>query len=173
MKRLVLCGLAMVLMGLGAPVSGAAEETVFKDWALRSSEESAQWVLEQRVFIEGNDEAPLVRVAIQRLDAKIEGKETDRLWTVLTVPLNVLLQPGLQLSIDDGETMGIAFHHCRAGGCIAIAPLEPRLRGDLEGGLKAQVGFHVLNGQRVGVPVSLMGIKAGIAALEKKTSNEG
>ncbi len=170
MKRLVLLGILMVLAGVHAPSSGAAEETVFKDWALRSPEGSAEWVLEQRVFIEGNTETPLIRVAIQRLDAQIEGKETDRLWTVMTVPLNVLLQPGLQLSIDDGDPMGIAFHHCRAGGCIALVPFDSRFRGALEEGLKAQVAFHVLNGQQVGVPVSLMGVKAGIAALEKKTS---
>lgn len=171
MKRRVLLGVFLMVMVFLRPAAWSEEETVYKDWALRSPAESTEWVLEQRVFIEGNEAAPLVRAAIQRLDAKIGGKETDRLWTVLTVPLGVLLQPGLQFSIDSGDALNVAFHHCRAGGCIALLPLGPELKGDLEGGLKAQVAFHVLNGQRVGVPVSLMGIKAGIAALEKKTSN--
>ncbi len=170
MKRWIVFGMLMMLAGAGAPASGAEEETVFKDWALRSPEESAEWVLEQRVFIEGNEKAPLVRIAIQGLDAEIEGEETESLWVVISVPLGVLLRPGLQLTIDDDDPSNIPIHHCRAGGCIALLPLSPGLRGDLEAGLKAQVAFHTLNGQRVGVPVSLMGVKAGIAALEKKSA---
>lgn len=170
MKRWIVFCMLMMLTGAGAPVSGAEEETVFKDWALRSTEASSEWVLEQRVFIEGNEEAPLVRIAIQRLDAEIQGEETDSLWVVVSVPLGVLLRPGLQLTIDDGDPLNVPIHHCRAGGCIALLPLRPGLRDDLEAGLKAQVGFYALNGQRVGVPVSLMGVKAGIAALEKKSA---
>lgn len=141
---------------------------VFRDWALRSAETSAM-VLEQRVFVEGSDEVPLLRMTIQRINNDGRAGEAGKLWTVLRIPLSVLLQTGLQFSIDDAEPMSIAFHHCQLTGCFAFLPLTPGLRSNLETGTEARVIFHTLDGRSVSVPVSLFGIKAGIRALEQTT----
>lgn len=152
-----------------------AEETeaVYQDWALRPAVESSSWVLEQRVYIEGGEEAPLVHMAIQPLEV-VGGNAQgiDPLWVALRVPLGVLLRHGLVLQADEADPVGIPLHHCRSAGCIALLPLKPELRKILEAGNEARVTFQLLNGQRLGVPVSLMGIKAGLSALERKTATK-
>ncbi len=54
----------------------------------------------------------------------------------------------------------------RAGNSDQLSELH-KLREKLVAGKDARVTFHTLKGESVGVPVSLMGIKAGMAALEK------
>ncbi len=148
------------------------KEDVFKNWALRPSAEGPAWILEQRVFLEGDDKTPLVHMAVQYLDT-VGEKSASGLWVMLRVPLGVQLQLGLKFQIDQGEPVAIAFHHCRSTGCVALWPLNKELREKLVAGKEARVTFHTLKGESVGVPVSLMGIKAGMAALEKKRVGGG
>ena len=164
------------LIMTGIANAGDAEEIVFKDWALHSDQARALWILEQRVFLEGNDNTPLVHMGFQILATQEnKGQEKNakagtrkRLWLTLRVPLGVQLGPGLHLQVDDGEIVIIPLHHCRADGCIALTPLQAEWRRRLEAGTKAQVSYQLLNGQRLSVPISLMGVKAGLAGLDKK-----
>lgn len=166
----------LFLIMAGTANAEKAEEIVFKDWALHSDKNQAAWILEQRVFLQGNDNTPLVHMGFQILDTQENtglDKDTDadarkRLWLTLRVPLGVQIGSGLHLQVDDGEIVMIPLHHCRADGCIALTPLQPEWRRRLEAGTKAQVSYQLLNGQRLGVPISLMGVKAGLAALDKK-----
>lgn len=138
-----------------------AQETVsdYQDWALRCPEKDS-CVLEQRVFMEGQEESPLIHIGFQSLE------RTSQLMGVFRVPLSVLLAPGLNLTIDHGTTRTIPFHHCRAQGCIALFFLSPDLRHTLEVGRKAHIGFSILDGRQIGVPISLHGITAGFKALD-------
>lgn len=144
------------------------KEEVYQDWALHFSSENSAWILEQRVFLEGNEKSPLVHMAFQKVETGKGKEKSDALLAVLKVPLGVLLDSGLQLRTDEDKPLTISLHHCAAAGCMALWPLQPDLRKKLENGKSAQVMFQLTNGQRVGVPVSLSGIKAGLSALDKK-----
>jgi len=169
MKRRVLW-YGFLVLGLLPAMWGqqaAAEETVYKDWALRCSENPAGCILEQRVYVEGAEKTPLVHMAVRKL-AREEGKGASRgLWVVLRVPLEVRLAAGLKLRVDGAAPRSIPFHHCRAEGCLALFPLDSTFRRRLEAGREAMVTFETLGGQGIGVPVSLLGVKAGLAGLEK------
>lgn len=149
-------------------VHAAEKEIVFKDWALRPSPDTNTWVLEQRVYVKGSNETPLVHMAVQRFNTEINNEKSQALWTVLRVPLGVLLGKGLQLKIDRGKPVKIPFHHCAASGCIGLIPLSSDLKTRLEAGREAVITYRLLNGQNLGVPVSLLGIKSGLAELMKK-----
>jgi invasion protein IalB len=160
------------------PAPGAAadekKETAYRDWALRYSSDTTGWVLEQRVFIEGHGKSPIAWMTVQEVETENAEKETEAmLWVVVGVPLNTLISGGVELQVDAGDPMAVSLHHCRATGCIAMLPLDSDIRAAFEAGLKARVTFHLLNGQGVGVPISLMGFNAGLAALEKKTAGGG
>lgn len=144
------------------------EEKVFKDWALRCPENEAECVLEQRVFLKGKDNTPLVHMTIRRFEVQGEAIKPDQLWIVLRVPLGIKLMSGVQITIDKEPPVTVALHHCRSTGCIALFVLDPGLKNKLEAGHQAQVTFTALNGQAIGVPISLSGITAGLKHLENK-----
>ncbi len=153
--------LALALLTLGV---AEAEENGrrFRDWALRCPQPGA-CVLEQRVFVEGNDETPLVHVAFQT------AGEPPRLLASVRVPLGVLLRPGIELSVDGGEPLTFAFHHCRPEGCLALFALDDAMRRGFERGRAAQVRYYLADGRSLGLPLSLLGITAGLQALGAET----
>jgi invasion protein IalB len=152
-------GWGLLIMLLITGPMNAQEPREYQDWALRCPE-GAPCVLEQRVFVEGAEQAPLLYISFQALE------RSSPLLVLVRMPLNVLLTPGLQLKVEDQTPSTVPIHHCRAQGCMALFPLTPPLRQALENGRQAQVSFHMLDGSRIGVPVSLLGITAGLSALE-------
>jgi len=50
-------------------------------------------------------------------------------------------------------------------GAFALFPLADGLRRQLERGKEAQIRFHLVDGRSIGVPLSLLGITAGLKAL--------
>lgn len=143
-----------------APTGAANKEQQHRDWALRCSDAKV-CRLEQRVFVKGAEKAPLIHVIFQELD------QPPGLVVMLRVPLGVLLSRGVQLEVDRAAPQVFPLHHCRLEGCIALFPLTPRLRQTLESGREARVSFSVLDGRQVGVPVSLLGLAAGLKALDR------
>lgn len=160
MRRSISLSLIIVLMLLSVPDSDADTEKAYQDWALRCQDDET-CKLEQQVFVKGADKAPLVHVIFHS-----QGQSHD-LATLLVVPLGVLIGPGLQLRVDGGSPQTFPLNHCRSEGCLAVFPLSTELRQSLEAGREAQLSFHTLNGRRIGVPVSLLGITAGLKALDK------
>lgn len=173
MKKFFQCCLLVIgLFVAGFAWSGEKEE-VYQDWGLHCTEkDKSACVLEQRVYVEGAGKTPLVHMAFQRLEVGKDGGATQGLWGVLRVPLGVKLAPGLQFRIDEGVPKNVPLHHCQAAGCIALFPLDSALRRRLETGRRAWVTFETLNGQKVGVPISLSGIKPGLKALEKSAAKK-
>ena len=148
----------LLVAALASAAASAAETREFRDWALRCGEQTGCY-LEQRVYVEGAGDAPLVHVLIQS-----EGRGGDPML-VLRVPLGILLPPGVRLQIDSGAPADYPLHHCRAEGCIALVRLDDTLRASLEKGHEGRLTFYTVDGRSIGVPVSLLGITAGLSAL--------
>lgn len=163
--------IALLTVGPGTARGQETDATAFGDWALRCGAEPNSCAVEQRVFVEGAGDAPLVHVAVQALTV-VEGSQSGRksLWLTLRVPLGVKLVPGLHIRVDSGPVRNVALHHCRSAGCIALVPLSADFRKQLEAGRRAAVTFFAMNGQGITVPVSLDGFTAGIVALEKRAA---
>ena len=131
----------------------------FRDWGMRCPDRGP-CILEQRVYVEGNDETPLLQVAFRA------AGDDGRLLVAILVPLGVLLPPGIELAVDGGASRRIPFHHCRAEGCLALLELTDGLRGELERGREARLRYVLTDGRSLGLPLSLLGITAGLRALD-------
>ena len=157
--RAKLALLSVVAWTYGALPTWAQSDTqTFDDWALRCPE-AAPCVLEQRIFLAGDDSAPLLQLAFQR------AGDGSRILAVIRVPLGVLLSAGITIEAGPSETERVGFHHCLREGCIALLELSPSLRRALERGSTATASMTTVDGTALELPISLMGITAGLRAL--------
>lgn len=157
--RIARTGWLWISLAVAAPSAWTSE--VFQDWALTCSAKMG-CALEQRLFLEGNDEAPLLQIAIRPLpDA------SQQFLAVIRVPLGVWLEPGLQLAVDQGQPRQVKFHHCRGEGCVVLFPLPADFVDTLRAGRRLHIALQLVDGQRVNLPVSLLGISAGLQALTR------
>ena len=85
---------------------------------------------------------------------------------IITVPLGVALQTGVQIKVDEGTAMPFPFNVCLPNGCQAGIKLESPLLDDFKKGSKLTVTFGNLKRQGVNVPVSLKGMTKALAALK-------
>ncbi|HCS91144.1 MAG: hypothetical protein N838_16325 [Thiohalocapsa sp. PB-PSB1] len=147
------------LWTLGA--AAAPPVQTFKDWALRCPDEVG-CVLEQRVLLEDNDRTPLLHVALQY------SGQPRSLNAILRVPLGVLLAPGLTLTLDAGAPQNIPFHHCLPEGCVGLIKISDSLAADLRRALTGQVSYRLADGRNLEIPLSPLGITAGLRALQRR-----
>jgi invasion protein IalB len=158
-RRIALCvGLVPALL-LPAAMAGAEDAGVqaFRDWALRCPT-GAGCSLEQRIFTPGAA-TPLMLLSLQRAGGE------RRLMAAVRVPLNVVLPEGLAIAVDGDAPQKVPFHHCREEGCFAIFPVPERLGRRLRAGTTALLTVQLLDGNRLSLPASLMGVTAGLRAL--------
>ena len=148
-----------LLPAAALPATDAPEVQAFRDWALRCPS-AGTCLLEQRIFVEGG-KSPLMRLSL------LFAGPGQRLMAAVRVPLDVVLPQGLALAVDDGAPQKVPFHHCRSDGCYAIFPVPERLLGQLRAGLNATLSVERLDGNRLSVPASLLGITAGLKALRE------
>jgi invasion protein IalB len=156
------CSSLLLVAALASTVASAAETREFRDWALRCGEQAGCY-LEQRVYVEGAGDAPLLHVLIQ------SDERRGGLVLMLRVPLGILLPPGVRLQVDSGSPTDHPLHHCRVEGCIALVRLDDALHVSLEKGHEARVTFQTIDGRSIGVPVSLLGITAGLSSLSMQS----
>ena len=92
------------------------------------------------------------------------GTELQR-GIIITLPLGVILPPGIRMEID-GENIGSApFYRCAPNGCQARIPLQEELLNRLKAGSAGNIYFREVNGQDVPIPFSLSGFTAGFASV--------
>ncbi len=140
----------------------------FKDWALQCGGKGLkddQRYITQNIFIQESG-LRLLAVAIGYLGP--DG--TPRLF--FTLPLGILLPPGMAFNIDGGEEIKVPIRVCLPDGCKAGVQLDKKLLNAWKKGLRAKVAF--LDGktqQQIIVEVSLGGFTKAFAALQKKPAH--
>jgi len=138
-----------------------ADVEKFQDWAVQcqqpESAGSEVCVMFQRQVLDDGRTVLLMTVR--------EAPQQPEPVVILQVPLGVLLQPGLLLSVDDGEPMELAYALCNGNGCITSFPLAGRMKDALKKGLTAEVVVTRADGREVVISVSLKGFTAALEAL--------
>lgn len=142
----------------GAGAAGS-EVRAFRDWALRCGPQG-ECLLEQRILVQDRKD-PLMHVSLQY------AGPNRQLMAAVRVPLGVVLPEGLAVAVDDDAPRKVPFHHCRGDGCYAIFPMPERLAARFRAGLGATLTVHLVEGKTVSVPLSLMGVTAGLKALRE------
>ncbi len=164
--------LLLVAVLVLAPASWAQDESQSPEGADSEVQRHQDWAVECRPAPESEAE---LCVMFQR--QVLEDGRTLLLMTVrrttehpepvaiLQLPLGVLLQPGVSISVDGGEPRELSYTLCNNDGCIAVFPLDGGMKEALKQGMTAEVLVVTADNREVTVDVSLSGFSAALDAL--------
>lgn len=95
--------------------------------------------------------------------------ESDKPVLRIFSPLGVLLQPGMELKIDDGEAMRMQYAIClsRPPRCLVAGPMEEQLVNLMKRGIKGSITFVLPNNRKVTAPFSLDGFTKSLNSLPR------
>lgn len=143
----------------------------FHDWRLVCLN-AGSCVLEQQVILteQSGKGKRLLRALFstaETLSNRSSHKPPDkRLVMTLITPLGVYLPSGIGLRIDQAQEQSFPMQRCDGNGCQAFVVVDATMRKNLERGSKAIVNLSLDQDHRIGIPLSLMGITAGLNAIE-------
>jgi invasion protein IalB len=83
----------------------------------------------------------------------------------LSTPLPLFLPDGLRLAVGAEPERSVPWRTCGAGGCEAVLPLDPGLLADLRRERAGTATFTLVDGVRVRLPFSLLGVSAAMARM--------
>ena len=81
-----------------------------------------------------------------------------------TLPYDILIQPGLGLSLDGGKVQVFPFQTCDGTGCVARIPADEALRKALRTAKQGRLLFAGLDKKVIALPFSLRGFSEAEAA---------
>ena len=96
--------------------------------------------------------------------------EQNQPFALFTLPLGVILPPGVALKIDEADPLEFPYEICQPDGCKAVLKLDDATIDKLKKGGKAEVSFHGAGRREVKVPLSLKGFGTAFAALTSSTT---
>jgi invasion protein IalB len=155
--------MALIFLAFAAFVAAAAEapaDAVAED-GLATVAQHRDWLLDCRAAcrletaVRGPGGDLLLRMSVGQ----------DRAALVVETPLPLHLPDGLTLSTGERPPITVPWRTCGDGLCEARAGLDPDLAEGLRRERNAAVTVTLVNGDRVRLPVSLMGFTAGERAL--------
>ena len=89
----------------------------------------------------------------------------DQLLTEFFVPTEVLIAPGVSMTLEDGPGYKAEFVSCGRSGCKAMLPLDAALATELANATKATLTLVASNGKATRFSMGITGIGAALAEL--------
>ncbi len=105
---------------------------------------------------------PMLKVAA----GYVPGK--DEAVMILTLPLGVILPPGIQLTVGEGKAARVPVTTCLPAGCQAGVQLDKEFTARLKKGKQMIVTFLGPDGKQINAPISLSGFTAGMDSIKPK-----
>ena len=147
-----------------AATPDVATISVFDDWRLacpKLAEEASSCEMQEDV-LDARSRSELARISFFKSK---DGKQQ----MIITVPFNVLLQPGLGLQLDStqkppGNPTVYAYETCSSVGCLVRVPIDDAFLDKLRDAKDARLLVAGLDGKAVGLPFSLKGFPETLAA---------
>jgi invasion protein IalB len=78
----------------------------------------------------------------------------------IAVPPVALIQPGIQVKVDDGDPTGVKYVVCTPGECLALGEINDDFIGKLKKGSNVVITMLDPQGKPVSFPISLSGFTA-------------
>lgn len=146
-----------------APFSAAAQDVqeTFGDWS-KSCAANDAGNTECFIFQNINNKESnkrMLHLTVVRLP------EAERPILVMTVPLGVLLPPGLEITVDGGNASRLPVQICAPQGCQSQVQFSETLLGAFRAGVNGNVKMRSPTGEEVNVPFSLKGFTAALNSL--------
>ena len=138
--------------GLLAGPADIPTMSVYQDWRLfcpTSKDATVSCEMSQDV-VNQKTNARVARLLLVR-------DKDKSLVLAVTVPLQLLLEPGLGLKVGDDQVRVYQYKTCTEEGCVSIIPLNDQLVTALAKAKQASVAVAQPNGQAVELPFSMKG----------------
>ena len=151
---------------VGGPARAQAPSAAparFGDWALDCRAAEAGRPRQCRLFqnvVQNPGFTQLVNISIARA-----GPDAPYVASV-TVPLGILLQPGLFVLVDQQKLVQFPLYRCNVNGCLGTFPVTDRILQAFGSGTSSGVVFRQPNGKYAHIRFSLKGFAAGFEALK-------
>ncbi len=91
----------------------------------------------------------------------------DRLLAEFFVPTEVMIEPGVSMSLEDGPAYKADFVACGRSACKAVLPLDAALASELASATRATLSLTASNGKVTRFSMGIEGIGAALAELGK------
>lgn len=129
--------------------------SAFDDWRLicpASKEKDASCRMSQDIIDSKSGQSIASLVVLKQME------NDKRITTVLavSVPLNVLLEPGIGLKFGN-ELKTYQYKTCTEGGCIAVIPYDDKIENSISSASDAALSVARLDGKSVQLPFSTKG----------------
>ncbi len=139
------------------------------DWAVRCQDGDEQQSAENEALPKPDCEI-FQRLVLQESGQRLaefalgfpDGAEDAR--GVVVLPLGILLNEPVTMTIDDSQTFSFQMRYCTREGCISFVNLTPGMIDLFRRGREAVIDFKILTGEEISLKMSLRGFSA---ALEK------
>jgi invasion protein IalB len=153
----------VVFMAFAQAVAAPKDGQIFKDWRVRcerpaDAEKETCYVFQDL----------WLRKIKQRLlhIAVLYHEGSEKATIILTLPLGILLPPGVEIQVDKTDPIRLAVEQCIEQGCQAITQLDAERLAAFKNGMKARVTFQDGKRRSITVPVSLRGFTAALNSLK-------
>ncbi len=94
----------------------------------------------------------------------IGRNKEGRLLAEFVTPSDILIKPGVAVTLDDGKPVQAEYISCTARqGCRASMELTPKIVRDLQAAAKAKIGITLLNGKVMDVQFEVTGTDLALA----------
>ena len=156
----LLCGL--IAQGPAAEAASKSGQSM-QDWQMRCDQIDAKTKREQCHISQNislKDGGTVMQVAIGYLPGKTKPA------ALITLPLGVLLPPGIVIEIDNKKVKKLSFERCDQGGCVVGFVVDDVLLKWMGAGQTMHVNFSDSKHQKLRVPCSLLGFNAGMRTLK-------
>ena len=85
---------------------------------------------------------------------------------IFILPMGILLEPGVKLTIDDGKPLAFQVRYCLPNGCYAYVSLNDDLLKHLSNGTQASVEIVRANGEPLKIPMPLKGFTKALGQVQ-------
>jgi invasion protein IalB len=162
--RVVLTAMASLVIGLSVLPAWAQTEEQYKDWTYRC--DPAEGDLPERCFIVQTVKDPESGQDLAQMAIGFVPDQPDPV-AIISLPLGIYLPPGVGLKVDENEPIRVPVEICDRGGCRTGITLKDPLRSSMKKGVTARILVQDGSRQPAGLPISLSGFTAALAALER------
>jgi invasion protein IalB len=147
--------------GVSTAHDGTAKIEVFKDWRLACPGDDDK---KGSCALASDISDPSSGTHLAQITVGVQAEKPDTQMMVVTVPLTVLIQPGLGIQIGS-DTKTLAFATCVPSGCVATMALDDKTLDELRDAQTMNLVVTAENGRSISLPVSIQGYKAATSTM--------
>ena len=148
--------------GVSVAHDGTAKVSVYKDWRLAcpGDDDKKSACALQNVLVDPGSGQPLGQITVA-----YKADKPDQREMVMSVPLTVLIQPGVGIQIGTDAPKTVPFGTCIQNGCVAMIDLDDKLTDSMRGATAMSLVVTAENGKSVPLPVSVQGFASALSAM--------